>query len=98
MEALMRLTLRSLSLSVSILSLALPVAAQAQTEAPPEPANAPQDATGETLAAPQETSSADTGEPITVTGSRIRRPNLESTVPVTSVGGEEFFQTGQVSV
>ena len=35
---------------------------------------------------------------ITVTGSRIRRPNLESTVPVTSVGGEEFFQTGQVSV
>ncbi|HEX9963962.1 MAG TPA: tetratricopeptide repeat protein [Allosphingosinicella sp.] len=27
---------------------------------------------------------------ITVTGSRIRRPNLESTVPVTSVGGEEL--------
>jgi outer membrane receptor protein involved in Fe transport len=35
---------------------------------------------------------------ITVTGSRIRRPNLESTVPVTSVGGEEFFETGTVSV
>ena len=29
-----------------------------------------------------------------VTGSRIRRPNLESTVPITSVGGEEFFQQG----
>ena len=38
------------------------------------------------------------GETITVTGSRIRRPNLESAVPVTSIGGEEFFQTGQVSV
>lgn len=35
---------------------------------------------------------------ITVTGTRIRRPNLESPLPVTSVGGEEFFQTGDVSV
>jgi len=35
---------------------------------------------------------------ITVTGSRIRRPNLESPLPVTSVGGQEFFQTGNVSV
>ena len=37
-------------------------------------------------------------EAIVVTGSRIRRPNLESTVPVTSIGGEEFFETGQTSV
>lgn len=35
---------------------------------------------------------------ITVTGTRIRRPNLESALPVTSVGGQEFFQTGNVSV
>lgn len=35
---------------------------------------------------------------ITITGTRIRRPNLESPVPVTSVGGQEFFQTGNVSV
>ncbi|MFL6726202.1 MAG: TonB-dependent receptor domain-containing protein [Sphingomicrobium sp.] len=35
---------------------------------------------------------------ITVTGTRIRRPNLESPLPVTSIGGEEFFQTGNVSV
>jgi outer membrane receptor protein involved in Fe transport len=45
----------------------------------------------------QNASAADAGD-ITITGSRIRRPNLESQVPVTSVGGEEFFQTGQVSV
>ena len=38
------------------------------------------------------------GQEILVTGSRIRRPNLESTVPITSVGGEEFFETGNVSV
>ncbi|HEX9946824.1 MAG TPA: TonB-dependent receptor [Allosphingosinicella sp.] len=45
--------------------------------------------------------SAATGEgeqQITVTGSRIRRPNLESAVPITSIGGEEFFQTAQTSV
>src|SRR5579875_1219444 len=35
---------------------------------------------------------------ITVTGSRIRRPNLESPLPVTSVGGDEFFQTGDISI
>jgi len=35
---------------------------------------------------------------ITVTGSRIRRPNLESVVPVTSIQGEQFFQKGSTSV
>ncbi|HZF44341.1 MAG TPA: TonB-dependent receptor [Sphingomonadaceae bacterium] len=35
---------------------------------------------------------------IVVTGSRIRRPNLESNVPVTSIGGEQFIQSGDVSV
>jgi outer membrane receptor protein involved in Fe transport len=35
---------------------------------------------------------------IVVTGSRIRRPNLESALPVTSVSGTEFFETGNVSV
>ncbi|PSJ43535.1 TonB-dependent receptor domain-containing protein [Allosphingosinicella deserti] len=39
-----------------------------------------------------------TDQVITITGSRIRRPNLESTVPITSIGGEEFFETGNVSV
>jgi outer membrane receptor protein involved in Fe transport len=31
---------------------------------------------------------------IFVTGSRIRRPNLESVVPVTTIQGEQFFQRG----
>jgi outer membrane receptor protein involved in Fe transport len=35
---------------------------------------------------------------ITVTGSRIRRPNLESTVPITSVGIQELTDTGDVSL
>jgi outer membrane receptor protein involved in Fe transport len=35
---------------------------------------------------------------ITVTGSRIRRPNLESTVPITSIGGESILQGGDTNV
>ena len=35
---------------------------------------------------------------IVVTGSRIRRPNLESTVPITSIVGESFYQQGQTNV
>ncbi len=35
---------------------------------------------------------------ITVTGSRIRRPNLESTVPITSISGEQFFQQGDTNI
>ncbi|MBA3666199.1 MAG: TonB-dependent receptor [Sphingomonas sp.] len=39
-----------------------------------------------------------TDEAIVVTGSRIKRPNLESTVPIISVTGEEFFQQGQNNI
>jgi outer membrane receptor protein involved in Fe transport len=35
---------------------------------------------------------------IFVTGSRIRRPNLESVVPVTSIQGDQFYKQGQTSV
>ena len=35
---------------------------------------------------------------IQITGTRIRRPNLESPLPVTSISGTEFFETGQTSV
>ena len=42
---------------------------------------------------------ASTEEPgIVITGSRIRRPNIESNIPVTTLGGEEFFQQGQNNV
>ena len=47
------------------------------------------------------TSAADEGEgsqSIIVTGSRISRPNLESGAPITTVTGQEFFETGRISV
>ena len=34
-------------------------------------------------------------EAIVVTGTRIRRPNIEASVPITSISGEELFQQGQ---
>lgn len=40
---------------------------------------------------------ADTKQ-IVVTGSRIARPNLESTVPITSIAGESFFEQGRNNV
>ena len=45
-----------------------------------------------------ESADAKEGASIVVTGSRIRRPNLESTIPITSVGPEDILETGQVSV
>lgn len=48
--------------------------------------------------APADEVAEEGGTAIVVTGSRIRQPNLESTVPITTVSGEEFFETGQVSI
>src|SRR5690606_20034995 len=49
-----------------------------------------QDAAQDTAAAGAE--SADGGDVIMVTGSRIRRPELQSTVPVTNFGGDEIYR------
>lgn len=97
--------LRSAVLSGFALAAATPAVAQqvpAETDAPQtltseseiesgsDAANTAQ--SGDTAASTSDNSD------IIVTGSRIRRPNLESAVPVTALGGNEFFQTGQVSV
>jgi len=38
------------------------------------------------------------GSGIIVTGSRIKRPNIDSPAPITSISGAEFFQTGNVNL
>lgn len=83
MTSLFRARLLATSLYVGATALAAPAFAQA---VPPAAEAAPVDDAVE---------SADT---IVVTGSRIRRPNLESGAPITTVSGAEFFQTGKVSV
>ncbi len=37
-------------------------------------------------------------ETVIITGSRISRPNLDSTVPITTVSGDQLFETGSTSV
>jgi outer membrane receptor protein involved in Fe transport len=41
---------------------------------------------------------AEEAEAIVVTGSRIARPNLDSAVPVVSISGDEFINTGQATI
>ena len=71
------------SLSAMAVMLATPAFAQTETEAAP---------------ADEAVESGNLGEAIVVTGSRIRRPNLESQVPVVSISGDEFFERGNTSV
>ena len=98
------LILSTVSLSAIIASPAFAAEQPATTAAPAAavdcnaiPAGAPVPVSCAQPPAQAATPAAPEGA-ITVTGSRIRRPNLESPLPVTSVGGEEFFQTGDVSV
>jgi outer membrane receptor protein involved in Fe transport len=58
---------------------------------------APAYAQDELAAAPAQPE-ADEGQTVEVTGSRIRRPNVESQLPITSIGGEEFFQQGSNNI
>lgn len=57
-----------------------------------------QDATEAGAQAPEESEESSQSEVITVTGSRIRRINETSTIPVTTISGEQFFQQGQNSI
>lgn len=43
-------------------------------------------------------STSEGGNDVVVTGSRIRRPNLDSAVPITSIGGAQFFQQADTNV
>ena len=105
---------RAIALASAALVFCQPVFAQETAAAPADPATQADPAAQSAQAvqadpaaqpdpdAPSssavEVESGQEDDSIVVTGSRIRRPNLESTVPITSIGGEEFFQTGQTAV
>jgi outer membrane receptor protein involved in Fe transport len=89
-------TSKALTLTASALTMALALAPPAYAQEAASEQDAP-----ETLQSEVEVESgedATTSEAIVVTGSRIRRPNLESSVPITSIGGEEFIQQGDTNV
>jgi outer membrane receptor protein involved in Fe transport len=56
------------------------------------------DTTTPDAAAQVDETSPTAGETIVVTGSRIRRPNVEGNVPVTAISSEELFQQGQTNL
>ena len=75
-------------------------AATAATQTPPPAEDQTTNSTdpAQIAAANQANAPAGSEKSIVITGSRIRRPNLESAVPVTSIQGEQFFQRGNTDV
>ena len=98
------LSTRLMSATALATTLALlPVAANAQSATPsPDPTQRAADGqvavTGPTPAEDQAATTTGNAADVVVTGSRIRRPNLESTVPITSLSGETFFDQGKSNV
>src|SRR5690349_17172915 len=92
--------------SVSAFAIAATFAGQAfaqdtqttdpQANVPPTEEQAP--AVGASEVEAQSNTTANTGNEVVVTGSRIRRPNLESTVPITSVSGESLIKGGDTNI
>lgn len=82
------LCVASSALAITLVSVSPAAAATAADNAQAPAADAPD----QTAKKDSESSS------IVVTGSRIRRPNLTSPVPVTTVTGEQFFQGGSTSI
>ena len=80
-------------------ALTLPYAAQAQS-LPAEPASGAEatEQTGDRSLEPVDASATDAGQDVIVTGSRIQRPNLEATAPITSVDIGQLTQTGNLSI
>jgi outer membrane receptor protein involved in Fe transport len=89
-------THKGLTVTVSALAmtlfLAAPAYAQQTTEA------APPETLGQNEVELESGQEATDENSIIVTGSRIRRPNLDSSVPITSVGSQELTNRGDVSI
>lgn len=80
---------------VGVLSV-LPAVAYAKSDTP-APAAAPQTTTPADPQAAPETDKAPEKE-ITITGSRIRSPNVVSDIPITSISGDTILKSGQANV
>ncbi|WP_375397897.1 TonB-dependent receptor domain-containing protein [uncultured Sphingomonas sp.] len=76
-------TITSAAFAALLLS-SIPASAQTTPTPSPTPTTQPTDTNDD--------------DAIVVTGSRIRRPNEESAVPVTSINAEELTQTGDISI
>jgi outer membrane receptor protein involved in Fe transport len=84
----LRKRLLEASVAVPAIALASAMASTAMAQEAADPAIADEAAEAD----------ADEGDVILVTGSRIARPDLESTVPITSISGESFIEQGNSNV
>ena len=75
-----------------------PASAPGQATAEPAPIGSDPAAVGGDSASEGVTPRDGGAKDVVVTGSRIARPNLQSTVPITSISGEEFFQNAQNNI
>src|SRR6185295_13347129 len=82
--------------SAALFAFAAP--AQAEDAVISQPNCTPEQAAAGTCTPPATADASDQGGSIVVTGTRIRRPNLESTIPITSIAGDQFFQGGQNNI
>ena len=103
MDLLGATALRTLAIGSFLLATAAPGFAQEtqseQEQNPPESLQSEQEIeSGEDAQAEQSAAAPEPASDIVVTGSRLSRPNLASPLPVTSISGAEFFETGNVSV
>lgn len=105
MRRLNLLALSSVSAAALTLGLAAPAYAQtASDQSPPECANMPEGSARDACIADQvavesgPAAATGSGDTIVVTGSRIARPTLSSSVPVTTVTVNELTSTGDVSL
>jgi hypothetical protein len=71
--------------ALAVIAELFPIVAVAQTSPDAEQSIAVSDAT-------------DSGGEIIVTGSRIRRPNLDSSVPITSISPKDLIERGDLSL
>ena len=80
------------SAGIAAIAFTAPVAAQDTPSNPQDPVGCIDDNSDGVCDPEGSADGASNAGGIVVTGSRIRRPNLDSTVPITSIGGEQFFQ------
>jgi len=97
-KALQRAVLHASGASVAVAAaLAFAAPALGQATVPAGQSEAQQKAAAGAVTPPAAQQEGE-GNEVVVTGTRLRSPNQESAVPITSISGETFFQTGQISV
>ena len=90
-------SLQSAALVAALIGFTSATAAQAQTATPAAtPATNCADTNANGVCDSEESTADATA--IVVTGSRIARPNLESTVPITTITGDQLFKQGDTNI